>query len=257
MNEPRNGGIGPYPLAGKVAVITGASGGIGAAVARRLSEAGAIIVIGYNSGSERALETLRSLGGSGHLVLHMPLESSADLSAAAEAVRSRLGRADILVNSAGITRAIPHADLDGLDDATFDRILTTNVRGTFAAIRAFAPLLKASGDGVVINLSSISAQTGLGSSIAYCASKGAMETMSLSLARVLAPAVRVINVSPAAVNTGFVPGRDEAAIRKQAASNPLRMVAEPDDIALSILAAVTHMRLMTGSTIIVDGGRHL
>jgi 3-oxoacyl-[acyl-carrier protein] reductase len=257
MSEPRSGAIGPYPLDRRVAVVTGGSGGIGAAVARRLAEAGAVVVIGYNDNRERARSVADSLPGAGHIVLRLPLESSAELLAAAQEVRLRLGRTDILINSAGITRAVPHADLDALDDATFDSILITNVRGTFSATRAFAPLLRESGDGVVVNLSSISAQTGLGSSIAYCASKGALETMSRSLARVLAPQVRVINISPAAVNTGFVPGRDEAAIRKQAASNPLNLVAEPDDIAISVLSAITHMRLMTGSTIVVDGGRHL
>ncbi len=257
MNQIRAGGQGEYRLEGRVAVVTGASSGIGTATAKRLAAAGARVAVGYNAGRDRAEKLAGELAGDGHLPVHIPMEDSERIAAAADLVRTRLGRADVLVNSAGVTRAVPHADLDGLDDATFERILTTNVRGPFATIRAFAPLLRASGDGVVINLSSISGTTGLGSSIAYCASKAALDTMSLSLARVLAPEVRVLTVSPAAVATDFVPGRGREGVQKQAASTPLKTVTEPDDVALAVIAAITHLRLTTGSAIVVDGGRHL
>lgn len=257
MTNVRQGGQGAYALQGRVAVVTGGSNGIGAATVRRLAEAGASVVVGYNAGKDRAEALIAGLAGSGHLALRVPMEDSAAIAAAADAVRQRFGRVDVLVNSAGVTRAVPHADLDGLDDATFDRILATNVRGPFATIRAFAPLLRASGDSIVVNVSSLSGTTGLGSSIAYCASKGALDTMSLSLARVLAPETRVISVAPAAVATDFVPGRGREGVEKQAASTPLKIVAEPDDVALSIMAAVTHLRLTTGSSIVVDSGRHL
>ncbi|MCA0317656.1 MAG: SDR family oxidoreductase [Proteobacteria bacterium] len=257
MTNVRQGGQGAYALQGRVAVVTGGSNGIGAATVKRLAEAGASVVVGYNAGKDRAEALIAGLAGSGHQALRVPMEDSAAIAAAAAAVGLRFGKVDVLVNSAGVTRAVPHADLDGLDDATFDRILATNVRGPFATIRAFAPLLRASGDSIVVNVSSLSGTTGLGSSIAYCASKGALDTMSLSLARVLAPETRVISVAPAAVATDFVPGRGREGVEKQAASTPLRIVAEPDDVALSIMAAVTHLRLTTGSSIVVDSGRHL
>ncbi|MBN8938149.1 MAG: SDR family oxidoreductase [Rhizobiales bacterium] len=244
-------------MAGRVAVVTGGSNGIGAATVRRLAQAGAAVVVGYNAGKDRADALIAGLPGQGHVALHLPMEDTAAIAAAAAVVRERFGKVDVLVNSAGVTRAVPHADLDGLDDATFDRILITNVRGPFATVRAFAPLLRASGDSIVVNVSSLSGTTGLGSSIAYCASKGALDTMSLSLARVLAPATRVISVAPAAVATDFVPGRGREGVEKQAASTPLKTVAEPDDVALAIVSAITHLRLTTGSTIVVDGGRHL
>jgi 3-oxoacyl-[acyl-carrier protein] reductase len=161
------------------------------------------------------------------------------------------------VNSAGTTRAVPHADLDEMDDETFDRILITNVRGTFSMIRAFAPLLKRGGDAVVVNISSLAAINGLGSSIAYCASKAALDTMAMSLARVLAPEIRIIGVSPAGVDTQFVPGRSREAMLKQAALAPLKIVCQADDVALAVVAAATHLRLSTGSTLLIDGGRHL
>lgn len=253
----RPGGLGLYTLEGRTAVVAGGSSGIGAAAARRLAQAGAQVVVGFNNGEDRAQALVAELPGDGHLALRTPVDDSAALAVAAQEIRARYGVLHVLVNSAGVTRAVPHADLEALDDETFDRILRTNVRGVFATIRAFAPLLRESGDAVVVNLSSISAQSGLGSSIAYCASKAAMETMSVSLARVLAPEVRVINISPAAVNTSFVPGREKADVERQAASNALRTVAEPDDIAQAVLAAVTHLRLTTGATVLVDGGRHL
>ena len=257
MGEIRAGGQGEYKLHGRVAVVAGGSSGIGAATAIRLADAGAKVVVGYNNGRERAEALVSKLTGEGHIALRIPMESSATIVGAVDTIGGRLGRVDVLVNSAGITRAIPHADLEGLNDDIFDKILVTNVRGPFSTTRAFAPLLRASGDGVVVNVSSISGTTGLGSSIAYCASKAALDTMSLSLARVLAPEVRVLTISPAAVATDFVPGRGREAVEKQAASTPLRIVAEPDDVALAILAGITHLRLTTGSAIVVDSGRHL
>lgn len=259
MSEIRQGGQGLYPLKGRVAVIAGGSGGIGAATAHRLAAEGARIVIGYNKGSEHAEIVLTALGGreAGHMTLHMPMDDSTALKAAAALVDSTYGCTHILINSAGITKAVPHANLEDLDDESFDRILITNVRGPFATIRAFAPLLRKGEDSVIVNVSSISAETGLGSSIAYCASKAALDTMSKSLARVLGPETRVISVSPAAVATDFVPGRGREGVEKQASITPLRRICEPDDVALAIQAAVTHLRATTGSVIQVDGGRHL
>jgi 3-oxoacyl-[acyl-carrier protein] reductase len=257
MNDLRTGGLGIYALSGKVAVVSGGSSGIGAATARRLAAAGAKVAVGYNKGLERAEAVIAQLPGEGHRALHLPMEDSEALRRAAAQVREAYGRCDVLVNSAGITRAVPHADLDALDDETFDRIYRINVRGPFATMRAFVPLLRESGDAVIVNLSSISAFTGSGSSIAYCASKAALDTMGLSLARVLGPQIRVITLSPAAVDTDFVPGRGRAAIEKQASSTPLRVVVDPDDVAVSVIGAITHLRLATGTTVVIDGGKHL
>ena len=257
MTDVRAGGRGEYPLEGRVAVVAGGSSGIGAATVRRLAAAGARVAVGYGSGRDRAEALAAELPGNEHTALHLPMEDSQALAAAAAEVEGRFGRADVLVNSAGTTKAVPHADLDAMDDGSFDRILITNVRGPFATIRAFASLLRRGGDAVVVNVSSLSGSTGLGSSIAYCASKAALDTMGLSLARVLGPEIRVLGVSPAAVNTDFVPGRSRAAVEKQAASTPLKTVAEADDVALAILAAITHLRLSTGTNLVVDSGRHL
>ena len=244
-------------LAGKVAVVTGGSSGIGAATARALAETGAIVVVGYNKGEERALELIRALPGKDHAAVQIVLEESDTSRRAADIVRKNYGRADILVNSAGFTKPVAHADLEAMDDALMDSVLIANVRGPFSVIRAFVPLLREGGDSVIVNVSSISGFTGSGSSIAYCAAKAALDTMTMSLARVLGPQIRVMCVSPGAVATDFVAGRDRTALEKIAQGTPLKTVVEPEHVAGSILACVTHLKMSTGVRIVADGGRFL
>jgi 3-oxoacyl-[acyl-carrier protein] reductase len=252
----RPGGQGEYVLKGRVAVISGGSSGIGAATARRLAAAGAIVWVGYNKGADRAASLVASLPGSHHQALHLPITDSAALGRAAQLVGQAHGRVDILINSAAVTRAVKHDDLDGLDDALFDQVMITNVRGPFATIRAFRPLLKASGDAVIINISSLAGITGTGSSIAYGASKAALDVVGVSLARVLGSEIRVIGISPSAVATDFVPGRGRDIVERAAASAPLSIVTEADDIALAVYGAIVTLRQTTGTTILVDAGKH-
>jgi 3-oxoacyl-[acyl-carrier protein] reductase len=244
-------------LKGKVAVITGASSGIGRESARLFAEAGAQVVVGYNRGVDRARAVVESLAGSGHTAMRLPLEDTAEIRQVAAAVREQYGRADVLVNSAGFTRMVAHHDLEALDDDLIDQVLTANVRGPFATIRAFVPLLRESGDGVIVNISSGAAEHGTGSSIIYGASKAALNTMSMALARVLGPEIRVVVVAPGMVHTDFVPGRTEEMMAKAALATPLKRAIEPEDVALAVVSAVTHLTHTTGSIISVDAGRHL
>src|SRR5271165_6606594 len=244
-------------LAGKVAVVTGGSSGIGAASVRLLAAAGAKVVVGYNKGADRAAAVIAELPGEGHTAMHLPLEDTAQIRKAAAAIRDQFGRADILVNSAGFTRMVPHHDLEALDDDLIDAVLTANVRGPFATIRALTPLLRESGDGVIVNISSGAAQSGTGSSIIYGASKAALNTMSMALARVLGPEIRVIVVAPGMVHTGFVPGRTEEMMARAALATPLKRAIEAHDVALAVMACISHLTHTTGSIVSVDAGRHL
>jgi len=214
-------------------------------------------VVGYNKGTDRASALIAELPGSGHRAMYLPMEDSVQIRKVAEAVREGFGRADILVNSAGFTRMVAHSDLEALDDDLIDAVLTANVRGPFATIRAFAPLLRATGDGVIINISSGAAEHGTGSSIIYGASKAALNTMSMALARVLGPEIRVIIVAPGMVHTGFVPGRTEEMMAKAAMATPLKRAIEAHDVALAVMACITHLTHTTGSIVSVDAGRHL
>ncbi len=244
-------------LDGEVAVIIGGTGAIGLATARRLAALGARVVLLQRGTPEAAAPALAQLAGSGHRALQASVTDSAALRAAAQTVEREIGRATVLVNSAGFTRAVPAADLDGLDDDLIDDIFATNWRGGFAAIRAFAPQMKAAGDSVVVNVSSIAAFTGLGSNLAYAAAKAASDALTRALGKTLAPQIRCLAVSPGVVDTAFVPGRDAAFNTRVGATIPLQRVGVADDVAAAIVACCTSLRYATGSVIVADGGRHL
>ena len=188
------------------------------------------------------------------------MTDNAALGALAHIVERELRGCDVLVNAAGVTRFVPHDDLDSLDDELIDTILRTNVRGAFAAVRALRPLLERSelpGGGVVVNVSSIAAVTGPGSNVAYCASKAALDSLTRSLGRALAPRIRVVSVSPGVVDTGFIRSLDPAWREDQLARTPLGRLASPGEVAAAVLAAVRDLTFTTGSVLSVDGGRPL
>ena len=245
------------PLAGKVAIIAGGSGGIGKAVCSQMAEAGAKVVVGYRSNKSAAEEILEGLEGEGHCALPISIEDSASIEAFRDDALAKMGRADILVNTAGMTKPVAHADLDGLTDEIIDEVFINNFRGVFATIRAFAPALKQSGDGLIVNVSSIAAYKGFGSSIAYCGAKAALDAMTHSLGIALGPEIRIMSVSPGVVDTSFVPGRTREFAEKAAAATPLQKVTEGADVARAILACATHLQLSTGTRIVVDSGRGL
>lgn len=246
-------------LDGRVAVISGGTGAIGLATARRLSALGCACVLLHRRDAADAQRHLAELPhvSQPHGELQADITDSASLRAAANAVAERWKRCDILVNSAGFTKAVPAADLEALDDNLIDSLMQANFRGVFATIRAFAPLLKASGEGLVANVSSIAGFTGTGSNLAYVGAKAALDVVGDALARALAPQIRVVSVSPGVVESGFVPGRGAEFNAKAAESTPLKRVGQPDDVAAVIESLATTMRFVTGTRIVVDGGRHL
>lgn len=243
------------PLRGKIALVTGGSNGIGAATVRALAGAGATVVIGYHQSLERAQALCRELPGAHH-ALRIGLEDQASHAAAAQWLALTFGQVDLLVNSAGFTQRIAHADTDALDPDLFNSILCANVGGTYAVTRALLSLLRQSDSAVVVNVSSVSAFTGLGSNLAYCAAKAGLDTLTMSMARAFGP-VRFLCVSPASVDTDFVGGRSRAELEKKAAQTPLGRVVVPDDVAQAVLACATHLRTATGARIVIDGGHSL
>ena len=242
------------PLSGQVAVVTGGSRGIGAAIARKLAGAGARLVLTHRDSAEGAREVRASLPGEGHRIVQASADDTTALGVLAESVSDLEGRLDILVNNAATTRVIPHDDLEALDDELFDAIMRTNVRGPFATVRACRTLLEADGGGTIVNISSLAGRMANGSNVAYCASKAALDNMTASLARALAPRVRVYSVAPGLVDTELT--RDWAPERREMmiARTPLGRLATPDDCADAVLAAVTSLPSTTGLVIPVDGG---
>jgi 3-oxoacyl-[acyl-carrier protein] reductase len=244
------------PLEQKVAVVTGGAGGIGAAICVRLAQAGAVVAFTYRSSADAAEALLESLPGSGHFARRIDVTDSAALAELAAETGRRHARCDVLVNCAGTTRFVAHDDLEALDDALIDEIFRTNWRGAFAAVRAFRPLLAQHG-GLVVNISSVAAILGMGSNVAYCASKAAMDCMTKSLARALAPRIRVVSVSPGLVDTEFIKNMDLAWREQQLAKTPLGRLVKPTEIGDAVVAAATLLQPLTGCVIPVDGGRPL
>jgi 3-oxoacyl-[acyl-carrier protein] reductase len=244
-------------LEGAVVVVTGASRGIGAATARLFAEAGARVVITHRDSAAAAGQVLASLPGTGHRVIRAPAADTAAVEAAAASVAAVEGRLDVLVNNAATTKVIPHKDLEALDDDLFDTILKTNVRGAFATVRAFRKLLVADGGGVIVNISSLAARMAGGSNIAYCASKAALDNMTVALARALAPEVRVVSVAPGLVDTEFTKAWDPAVRQRYLDRSPLGRLPTPEDVARAVLAAATYLTATTGAVIPVDAGRPL
>lgn len=244
-------------LKGKIALVTGGAGGIGSAICQRLADEGASVVITYNSNSEKAQNLVKILRGGNHSAFHAPVDDSSKLTDLAHFILEKYGQLDILVNNAGITTPVPHDDLDGLTDEWIDKIFMTNFRGSFAMIRACKNLLMQGGNGLIVNISSVAAVTAIGSNVAYCASKAAIDSMTRSLARALAPTIRVVSVSPGWVLGEYAKSFPPEYIKLQEDLTPLSRLAAPEDVANAVFALATSLTFTTGAIIPVDGGRPL
>ncbi|MFT7420576.1 MAG: 3-oxoacyl-[acyl-carrier protein] reductase [Arcticibacterium sp.] len=244
----------------KVALITGSATGVGAATAIQLAKKGWNVVINYSKSKEEADWTVALCKSAGAEVLLIKA-NVADDAACRELVKQTVdkwGRLDALVNNAGKTKFCNYNNLDGLNKEDFLDIYEVNVIGAYQMTRAAAPYLKQAEDGVIVNTSSVSAITGIGSSIAYAASKGALSTMTKSLSHALAPEIRVNGVCP-----GFIQGRWTKDFLGEAYAATLAQIekgtllaktALPEDIAATIIYFIDHARLITGELLTVDGG---
>jgi 3-oxoacyl-[acyl-carrier protein] reductase len=249
-------------LENKIALVTGGAGGIGSAICKKLAEEGASVIVTYNSNSEKAekfLAELNALSTANHSIFHAPTTDFEKLKTLAGFIKTKYGKLDILVNNAGITTPVPHDDLDGLTDEWIDKIMQTNVRGTFAMIRACKDLLLESTEtaALVVNISSVAATIGIGSNVAYCASKAAIDSMTRSLGRSLAPHIRVVSVSPGLVLGEYASTFSPEFIQSSTDLTPIGRLATPEDVADTVFALAAYLRFTTGSIIPVDGGRAL
>ena len=247
----------------KVALITGAGTGVGAATALMLAHKGYDVLINYSRSvqeAESSAAQCRAVGAD-VLVVRGDVAQDADCRALALAAQERWGRIDALINNAGISVFGKSADWDALDAETFQRILSVNTLGTFQMVRACIDALRSAG-GSIVNVSSVAGALGVGSSMPYIASKGAMNAMTLHLARALAPAVRVNAVCPGLITTRwFVQGIGqqgyEAGLKSYEASVPLERACSPEDVAEAIVWLVDGARTVTGELLMLDSGMHL
>lgn len=252
-------------LKNKVAIVTGSATGLGAAVALRLADQGCNVVINYTKSEAEAKETLAACEAKGveAILGQGDVGEDADCRRIVDETVKKWGRVDVLVNNAGGTKFADHAKLDELNAEDFLWIYKVNVVGAYQMIRACEPHMKKAGKGSVVNISSIAGVTGIGSSVAYAASKGALNTMTLSLARSLAPVIRVNAVCPGFIGTRWFSDRFgtqtfEGIKRQQEETTPLRRAGTPEDIAAAVVffcgEGSDHI---TGETLITDAGLHL
>ena len=247
-----------------VSIVTGSSFGVGAAMAKMLVAKGGKVVINFSrsiDAAKKVVEECESLGGE-------VLPCQADVSKDDECLRmvdetlEKWGRLDVLVNNAGTTKFVQHPDLDGLSSEDFQHIYGVNVIGPFQMVRAAHDALKASGNGSIVNVASIAGVKGVGSSIAYAASKGALITMGKSLARIMGPEVRVNTVCPGFITGDWLAkgmGKEtyEASKTFLETKTPLQTTCTPETVAESIMHFIEGHSVVTGQHIVLDGGHLL
>ncbi|MEA5460994.1 SDR family oxidoreductase [Arcicella sp. LKC2W] len=243
----------------KVVLVTGGAGEIGSAICRKFAENGFDVIITYNSNSQKAEALLSTLPEGNHTIFHAPNTDAEKVNALKHFVAEKYGKLDVLVNNAGITTPVAHEDLEALTDEWIDKIMQTNFRGTFAMNRAFKDLLMKSEEdtALIVNISSIAGIYGIGSNVAYCASKSAIDSMTRSLGRALAPKIRVVSVSPGFVEGEYTKNFDPAFLQNQKENTPLGRFAVNEDVANAVFAVATQLTFSTGNIITVDGGRLL
>ena len=247
----------------KAALVTGSATGVGAATALLLAQRGYNVLINYSRSEQEAkdCEAACRAVGADTLLMRGDVSVDADCRAMAQAVAHRWGRLDALVNNAGISVFAEAASWDALDAQAFNRIMGVNAIGAFQMVRACLPQLKTS-RGAIVNVSSIAGALGIGSSVPYIASKGALNAMTLHLARTLAPEIRVNAVCPGLITSRwFVDGIGQEGFEKikasVEASAPLARASTPEDVAEAIVWLADGARTMTGELLLLDGGTHL
>lgn len=247
----------------KVAVVTGSATGVGAVTALKLAQRGWNVLINYSRSETEARQTQEACeaAGADTLLARGDVSGDADCRAMAAAAVRRWNRIDALVNNAGTSVFGADAAWDNIDEQVFQRILAVNTLGVFQMVRACLPHLKAA-QGAIVNVSSVAGALGIGSSVPYVASKGAVNSLTLHFARQLAPEIRVNAVCPALITSrwfdqGLGPGGLDKAIAATEQHTPLRRPSTPEDVAEAIVWLICGAPTVTGELLMIDGGTHL
>jgi 3-oxoacyl-[acyl-carrier protein] reductase len=247
-------------LDGKVAIVTGAGTGVGRATALALAREHCSVIVNY-SRSREAAETVaadcQALGVRAEAI-QADVAVDDDCRRLVDAATNAWGRLDVLINNAGTTEFIPHADLEKVTTETWNRILSVNVMGPFQCSRAAKAALEADGGGEIVMTSSVAGIAGVGSCIPYAASKAALNNLTVTLARVMGPSIRVNAVAPGFIDGSWLQeglaGAFDAIKSAMQAKSPLGKVCTPDDVAGAILSLVSGPDLVTGHVLPVEGG---
>ncbi len=245
---------------GKSAIVTGGGTGVGRATALQLARLGCSVLVNYSRSERDAEKTAAEAAALGvkAIACRADVADDAAVRAMTDTALKEFGRLDVLVNNAGTTTFVNHADLEKVTEEDWDRILAVNVKGTFFCTRAATPALKDSGDGEIVNVSSVAGVAATGSSIPYCASKAAVNNMTIALARVLAPEVRVNAVAPGAISGRWLKGglgeAYDQVMGGLASQVPLKATCTPEDVADAIVGLITGSDLVTGQVLVCDGG---
>jgi 3-oxoacyl-[acyl-carrier protein] reductase len=244
-------------LEGRVALVTGAGTGIGRAIAERFASGGAKVAVNYRSSRDPAEDLVSRIRSAGGVAISIQADVSKDVEVHAMLARlaREFGRLDVLVNNAGWSTRVPHRNLDQLSDDIWDKTFDVNLRSVFYCVRAAVPLLRKQPGAAIVNVASVAGSTGVGSSLAYAAAKAGVLTMTKSLARALAPEIRVNAISPGLIRTQFAGRPDsDSAFQAEEGVTPLNRLASAAECAEAAFFLASAATAVTGQTILVDGG---
>lgn len=248
-------------LTSKTAIVTGSAVGVGRQVALDLARRGCNVVINYSRSEDDAKEAVRLVedAGAQALLVRADVSDDAQVQSMVRQCVDRFGGLHVLVNNAATTHFVNFADLDGMKSEMWDDIFAVNVKGAFFCARAASKAIRESGGGAIVNVASVAGQRAIGSSIAYAASKAALINMTVGLARVLGPEIRVNAVAPGFIETRWLRnglGERVYELAKEAETKraPLKAVTTPETVSQVILALIESADLVTGQCITIDGG---
>jgi 3-oxoacyl-[acyl-carrier protein] reductase len=245
----------PSDLTGQVALVTGGGTGLGRAISLALAAAGVDVAVNFSRSSDDAEATAADIRGAGRKALAIQADVSDDsqVRAMVDRVAGELGRLDVLINNAGMTVFVPFPDLESMTESDWDRIMAVNTKAPWLCARACAPVMRRTGGGQVVNITSVSGLRPGGSCLAYSVSKGATEMLTKALAIALAPDIAVNSIAPGLMDTRWGRLWGDAHFERQAAGNLLGRIPSLEDIA-DTAVFLARNRSITGRTLIVDGG---